>query len=362
MGPTRKWTACLLPLSLAKERWRSTQKLLEQRKASLQSRLLSVRPESEVDSPLGGMATPMDLHRSNLSVFGYQSRSIAFTSKHVASPSTLRATVLTSFPDYLVLHVRKFVMEASWVPKKLDVPTLLTSVICGVRVFNLGRSCYLRRVRNSVGSFVLPRTVPENEVELNNLKANEDIVAQLVSMGFNYLHCEKAAIRTSNLSVEVAMDWLLSHMDDVDINDPVSDDAANEGNAFSNIDQSKVDTLISFGFPEDIARSVLKASGGDIEKAMDWIFSNPGASTSSDMDAVVTSSSTSNPSNANLPDGAGKYRLIGIVSHIGTSTHCGHYVAYIYKDGRWAIFNDNKVGVFRESSQGLGLLVILRET
>ncbi|KAK4768047.1 hypothetical protein SAY87_003188 [Trapa incisa] len=349
------------------------------------------------------MATPMDLHRSNLSVFGYQSRSIAFTSKHVASPSTLRylslpsfasvcystfdrrgdstgtsrkgyplrmfktviaashpefstmrqqrsifycrTTVLTSFPDYLVLHVRKFVMEASWVPKKLDVyidvPTLLTSVICGVWIFNLGRSCYLRR-----DLLFFHGTVPENEVELNKLKANEDIVAQLVSVGFNYLHCEKAAIRTSNLSVEAAMDWLLSHMDDVDINDPVSDDAANEGNAFSNIDQSKVDTLISFGFPEDIARSVLKASGGDIEKAMDWIFSNPGASTSSNMDAVVTSSSTSNPSNANLPDGAGKYRLIGIVSHIGTSTHCGHYVAYIYKDGRWAIFNDNKVGVF----------------
>ncbi|GAU33753.1 hypothetical protein TSUD_52860 [Trifolium subterraneum] len=29
---------------------------------------------------------------------------------------------------------------------------------------------------------------------------------------------------------------------------------------------------------------------------------------------------------------------------IGTSTHCGHYVAHILKDGRWVIFNDNKVG------------------
>ena len=44
--------------------------------------------------------------------------------------------------------------------------------------------------------------------------ANEDIVAQLVSMGFNQIHCQKAAIKTSNVGVEEAMNWLLSHMDD----------------------------------------------------------------------------------------------------------------------------------------------------
>ena len=32
-----------------------------------------------------------------------------------------RSTGFTSFPDYLVLHMRKFVMEAGWVPKKLGI-------------------------------------------------------------------------------------------------------------------------------------------------------------------------------------------------------------------------------------------------
>ncbi|KAL6975356.1 ubiquitin-specific protease ubp14 [Sarracenia purpurea var. burkii] len=68
--------------------------------------------------------------------------------------------------------------------------------------------------------------------------------------------------------------------------------------------------------------------GGDIEKATDWIFS-PNVSGSSDMD--ISSSSTSIV-DSQLPDGGGGYRLIGIVSHIGTSTHCGHYVAHVYKD------------------------------
>lgn len=37
---------------------------------------------------------------------------------------------------------------------------------------------------------------------------------QLASMGFQYLHCQKAAINTVNTGVEEAMNWLLNHMND----------------------------------------------------------------------------------------------------------------------------------------------------
>lgn len=50
------------------------------------------------------------------------------------------------------------------------------------------------------------------------------------------------------------------------------------------------------------------------------------------------------------------YRLIGIVSHIGTSTQCGHYVAHIFKDGRWVIFNDDKVGASVNPPKDMGYL------
>ena len=42
-------------------------------------------------------------------------------------------------------------------------------------------------------------------------------------------------------------------------------------------------------------------------------------------------------------DGPGKYTLLGFVSHMGASTAAGHYVAHIRKDGRWVIYNDEKV-------------------
>ncbi|KAH7546526.1 hypothetical protein FEM48_Zijuj01G0210100 [Ziziphus jujuba var. spinosa] len=198
------------------------------------------------------------------------------------------------------------------------------------------------------GEELLPEGVPAEEVESNKPVANEDIVSQLVSMGFSELHCQKAAINTSNSGVEEAMNWLLSHMDDPDIDAPISQ------GGHTVVDQSQLDMLISFGFQEEIARKALKASGGDIEKATDWIFNNPDASASSDMDA--TTSNTVPTADAGLPDGAGRYRLIGIVSHIGTSTQCGHYVAHIFKDGRWVIFNDDKVGASINPPKDMGYL------
>lgn len=54
----------------------------------------------------------------------------------------------------------------------------------------------------------------DHESEAAKPVANEDIVSKLADMGFNYFHCQKAAINTSNVGVEEAMTWLLSHMDD----------------------------------------------------------------------------------------------------------------------------------------------------
>ncbi|KAM5585850.1 hypothetical protein ABKV19_004984 [Rosa sericea] len=257
-----------------------------------------------------------------------------------AKTTALKSAGLTSFPDYLVLHMRKFVMEAGWVPKKLDVYIDVPDII---------DISHMRGKGLQHGEELLPESVPGEEEEPTKPVADENIVTQLVSMGFNHLHCQKAAINTSNVGVEEAMNWLLSHMDDPDIDAPIS-----QGGQIV-VDQSKVDMLISFGFQEDIARAALKASGGDIEKATDWIFNNPGASVSTDMDAT-SSETISTAAEAGLPDGGGRYRLIGIVSHIGTSTLCGHYVAHIFKDGRWVIFNDAKVGASVNPPKDMGYL------
>ncbi|KAL0328520.1 UNVERIFIED_CONTAM: Ubiquitin carboxyl-terminal hydrolase 14 [Sesamum calycinum] len=252
-----------------------------------------------------------------------------------AKTTAVKTAGLTSFPDYLVLHMRKFVLEAGWVPKKLDVYIDVPDTI---------------DIRNMRSKGLQPgeELLPDCAAEDGGLNANEDIVGQLVSMGFQYLHCQKAAISTSNAGVEEAMNWLLNHMNDPDIDEPIG----KAQKSVPYIDPSKVDTLISFGFEEEVARKALQASGGDIEKATEWIFNPPSGITNMD----TTPSSSGAEVDAALPDGQGRYRLIGLVSHIGTSTHCGHYVAHIYKDGRWVIFNDDKVGVSKNPPIDMGYL------
>ncbi|CAN1154298.1 Ubiquitin carboxyl-terminal hydrolase 14 [Linum perenne] len=288
-----------------------------------------VRPRVPLEACLANFSAPEEIQ---------DFYSTALRAKTVA----IKKAGLTSFPDYLVLHMRKFVMEEGWVPKKLDVYIDVPDII---------DISHMRSKGLQPGEEMLPDSGPETEAESNEVVANEDIVVQLMSMGFDHIRCQKAAINTSNAGIEEAMNWLLSHMDDPDIDAPIT-----RGSERADVvDQSKLDTLISFGFEEEVARKALKASDGDIEKATDWIFNNPGASGPSDMD-TNTSSSTAATANVGLADGGGKYRLFGIVSHIGTSTQCGHYVAHIRKEGRWVIFNDTKVGVSVNPPKDMGYL------
>ncbi|RZB75885.1 Ubiquitin carboxyl-terminal hydrolase 14 isoform A [Glycine soja] len=67
-----------------------------------------VRPRVPLETCLANFSAPEEIH---------DFYSTALKTKTTA----LKTAGLTSFPDYLVLHMRRFVMEADWVPKKLDV-------------------------------------------------------------------------------------------------------------------------------------------------------------------------------------------------------------------------------------------------
>ncbi|RAL39948.1 hypothetical protein DM860_008088 [Cuscuta australis] len=245
------------------------------------------------EMPADEIVRPRVLLKDCLDCFSAPEQIHDFYSSALKTKTTaIKTAGLTSFPDYLVLHMRKFVMEEGWVPKKLDVYIDVPDII---DISNM-RSKGLQP-----GEEQLPEGL-EDIKDQNQPVADEDIVSKLMSMGFSSLHCQKAAINTSNAGVEAAMNWLLAHMEDTDIDAPISQVGPN-----AVVDQSQVDTLISFGFPEDLARKALKASGGDIEKATDWIFNNPGASEKSDMD--TSCSNENSVVDAALPDGEGSQSI-----------------------------------------------------
>jgi large subunit ribosomal protein L7/L12 len=48
---------------------------------------------------------------------------------------------------------------------------------------------------------------------------DENLVMQLMNMGFSENGCKRAALATNNADVETSMNWILEHMEDPDFND-----------------------------------------------------------------------------------------------------------------------------------------------
>ena len=49
-----------------------------------------------------------------------------------------------------------------------------------------------------------------------------------------------------------------------------------------------------------------------------------------------------------------EYRLKAFISHMGLSTAVGHYVCHILKEGKWVIYNDEKVALSENPPKDLG--------
>lgn len=83
------------------------------------------------------------------------------------------------------------------------------------------------------------------------------------------------------------------------------------------------------GFTEDQAKKALKATSGNVEGAVEWLFSRAGDFDAAD-GAAVASGGAGNEGKGMPNKGSSKYELIGFVSHQGPNSACGHYVRVLY--------------------------------
>jgi ubiquitin carboxyl-terminal hydrolase 5/13 len=100
-----------------------------------------------------------------------------------------------------------------WVPKKMDV--LVDMPDC-LDLENLrGHGPQPNEVLQPADPMPTAPVAPPNTVtEFPPVVPDEELVAQLVSMGFQENVCRRAAIATGNAGVEMAMEWVLIHLDD----------------------------------------------------------------------------------------------------------------------------------------------------
>ncbi|KAK0615256.1 hypothetical protein B0T17DRAFT_498146 [Bombardia bombarda] len=257
-----------------------------------------------------------------------------------------KRTLFKTFPEVLVVNARKMAV-VNWVPVKVDVPVIVDS-----EPFAL--DAYV-----SKGLQVAEEVLPEEAAGASAAPAfvpNVEAMAMLEGMGFPTVRCEKALHATGNSDANAAMEWLFAHMDDADIDVPLdlsgSGAAATGGGGAA--DPEKLELLESMGLSGPRAVKALKETGGDVERAIEWLFSHPdddGMDTAADggtAEEAGGSGSGGSGKEAGSSELPAKFQLQSIVCHKGTSIHAGHYVAFVRKqldngETSWVLFNDEKV-------------------
>jgi len=266
-----------------------------------------------------------------------------------------------TFPRYLVIKMERYYVSENWTPKKLDVLVEAPEHLSLEHLRGAGITPEETPLPEE------PEDAPMTDAAPAAPEPSAEIVTQLVSMGFGENGCKRAAVATNNSGAEAAMNWVLEHMGDADFNDPypppeAAAAATADAGAGAAVDPEALMTLQSFGFSEAHARAALGATHGSVERAADWLFSH-----ADDLDAAAASVAPAPAGAASAPapaaepdDGRGEYELLGFVSHMGSNTACGHYVCHIKKEGRWVIFNDQKVAESLAPPKDLGYMYVYK--
>lgn len=225
-----------------------------------------------------------------------------------------------TFPDVLVCSLSRFTLGEGWVMEKLNVDVNIPEF--------LDLSKYI-----SAGKCDAEQVLPDESNEKSAVEVDAVAMEQLMSMGFSEIRCTKALLATGNQGSETAMNWLFEHMDDPDIDQPISSGTETQNS-------EDINQLMNMGFSDKQAKKALRETGNNIERAVDWLFSHADEPIEDEaMETVEPSEEIIDPKHV----GSSKYRLFAFVSHKGSSANCGHYVSFIFKNDKWAIFNDNKV-------------------
>ncbi|CAO3591367.1 unnamed protein product [Absidia cylindrospora] len=250
-----------------------------------------------------------------------------------------KSAKFSTFPQVLAIQARRFAF-VDWVPQKLDIQIIFPDG-------DISLDKYLGHGKQENEELLPEDEVPEPPFD-------DAALEQLMAMGFGVNRCKRALYNTGNNGAEVAMNWLFEHMEDSDIDAPLETTAASTAAASSNdASPEQISTLCEMGFTPAQAKKALRETNNETERALDWLFSHPDDQGDDDQggpsETVVAGDGTP-PFN---------YRMKSFVSHKGTSIHCGHYVAHVYKDGKWILFNDNKVAVSPSPPIGEGYLYFL---
>uniref|UniRef100_A0A3P8W457 Ubiquitin carboxyl-terminal hydrolase n=1 Tax=Cynoglossus semilaevis TaxID=244447 RepID=A0A3P8W457_CYNSE len=285
-----------------------------------------------------------------------------------AKSAGVKTSRFASFPEYLVVQIKKFTFGLDWVPKKLDLAIDVPEFLDLNRLRATGLQPGEEELPDLMPPIVLPEDTRAPEID-------EVAVMQLAEMGFPLEACRKAVYYTGNMGPEMAFNWIIAHMEEPDFAEPLtlpsmldpgpstSDSPMGATPLDNSPPEESIAILTSMGFPRSHSIHALKATNNNLERALDWIFTHPeqeDGDALSDMadtepnDNIFSNANSHSDSTLSPDRESGGYELFGFISHMGASTMSGHYVCHIKKEGRWVIYNDHKVCLSERPPKDLG--------
>ncbi|XP_039297114.1 ubiquitin carboxyl-terminal hydrolase 5 [Nilaparvata lugens] len=255
-----------------------------------------------------------------------------------------KTTRLSTLPDYLFLHLKKFTLLPDWTPVKLDVSVEMPEEVD------------LSALRGAGGLQPGEEALAEESAETVKVNIDENMLAMLVDMGFPTEAAKKAIFFTEGRGLEAATEWIMQHIGDDDFQAPFVPPGLNKASDKGFVaNEDSVTTIMAMGFTRPQAVKALKSTDNQLERACDWIFSHQ---MEVDEPEPMEQAGATNPNEEKFRDGGSKYRLVALISHMGTSTMVGHYVCHILKNGSWVIFNDEKVALSENPPKDLGYVYL----
>ena len=261
--------------------------------------------------------------------------------KHSAS----QKLSFSNFPRYLMVQMQRYTLGPDWSPVKLEVNLDIPEEI--------DLTPYKSKGPMEGEDLVPPESEDAGPRKPDPPAIDEAALSQLMDMGFSLNSCKRALNAVGGSNVEAAMGWVFEHNNDPDFNDPLPEDGAPaSATTGDSVDEGVVQSLVeSLGcFTADQIRAALRETNGAADRAADWLFSHM-----DDLDGAIAAlqnkqsgSDSAAPAKSKLPledSESGKYIMTAMISHIGKNTGSGHYVAHLKKDGKWVIFNDEKVAL-----------------
>lgn len=237
-----------------------------------------------------------------------------------------KRSLFKTFPTTFAVNARRFEL-VNWVPMKLDVP-----VVVGDEAFDL-KTYHSPGIQD--GEEILPE---DSNVGAAAAKAkfvpNETALSQLEGMGFPRVRCEKALHAVGNADADSAMNWLFAHMEDPDIDTPVDlgDGNSAAGTMADVASAEAIGALGAMGISPPQARKALKETGGDVNRALDWVFSHPDdqGDFGDDETTDVTVPEVQGKEMPGSSEGPAMFQLQSIVCHKGGSIHAGYVVLLLH--------------------------------